>query len=66
MGAALRRGRASATAQAAAIAGVLAEYAQLQSRRKPELLNRQISLDPAKDPAKDSSAVVYDDQATPF
>ncbi|MGA5700456.1 glycosyl hydrolase 115 family protein [Peterkaempfera bronchialis] len=52
--------------QAAAVAGVLSTYAQLQSRRKPELLNRKITLDPAKDPAKDSSAIVYDDQATPF
>ena len=38
----------------------------LQSRRKPELLNRRITLDPAKDLATDSSAVVYDDQGTPF
>ncbi len=53
-------------AQAAAIASVLAAYGRLQSRRKPELLNRRITLDPAKDPATDSSAVVYDDQATPF
>ncbi|GHJ34941.1 glycosyl hydrolase 115 family protein [Streptomyces sp. TS71-3] len=53
-------------AQAGAIAGVLAEYARLQSRRKPELLNRRISLDPAKDPAQDDTAIVYDDQATPF
>ncbi|MFC5909154.1 glycosyl hydrolase 115 family protein [Streptacidiphilus monticola] len=52
--------------QASAIAEVLATYAQLQSRRKPELLNRRITVDPAKDLAQDSSAVVYDDQATPF
>ncbi|MFS0691428.1 glycosyl hydrolase 115 family protein [Streptomyces nitrosporeus] len=52
--------------QAEEIAGVLRAYAALQSRRKPELLNRKITLDPAKDPAKDSSAVVYDDRATPF
>lgn len=45
--------------QAAAIAEVLATYGQLQSRRKPELLNRRITLDPA------SGAVVYDDRATP-
>ena len=51
---------------AAEIAGVLHTYARLQSRRKPELLNRRITLDPAKDPAKDSSAVVYDDKASPF
>ncbi|MFJ5100952.1 glycosyl hydrolase 115 family protein [Streptomyces sp. NPDC088554] len=53
-------------AQAAAVADVLATYGQLQSRRKPELLNRAITLDPAKDPARDRSAVVYDDRATPF
>ncbi|WP_377272250.1 glycosyl hydrolase 115 family protein [Peterkaempfera sp. SMS 1(5)a] len=52
--------------QSSAIAEVLATYAQLQSRRKPELLNRRITVDPAKDPAKDSSAIVNDDQATPF
>ncbi|MFJ9356779.1 glycosyl hydrolase 115 family protein [Streptomyces mirabilis] len=46
--------------QEAAIAEVLATYGQLQSRRKPELLNRRITLDPA------SGAVVYDDRATPF
>jgi hypothetical protein len=48
------------------IAEVLSEYGHLQSRRKPELLNRRISLDPAKDPATDSSAVLYDDKDTPF
>jgi hypothetical protein len=52
--------------QATAIADVLHTYATLQARRKPELLNRQISLDPTKDLATDSSAVVYDDQASPF
>ncbi|WP_327365898.1 glycosyl hydrolase 115 family protein [Streptomyces sp. NBC_01217] len=52
--------------QAADVAEVLGAYARLQSRRKPELLNRKITLDPAKDPAKDASAIVYDDQATPF
>ncbi|MGW3646733.1 glycosyl hydrolase 115 family protein [Streptomyces sp. NPDC000878] len=51
---------------AAAIASVLAEYGQLQARRKPELLNRRITLNPAKDPTKDESAIVYDDQETPF
>ncbi|MGQ4387795.1 glycosyl hydrolase 115 family protein [Streptomyces sp. SAS_270] len=45
-------------AQAKAIADVLATYGQLQSRRKPELLNRRITLA--------GSEVVYDDQATPF
>ncbi|MFJ8642773.1 glycosyl hydrolase 115 family protein [Streptomyces sp. NPDC093610] len=48
------------------IAEILRTYARLQSRRKPELLNRKITLDPAKDPAADSSAIVYDDRATPF
>ena len=43
-----------------------ARYGHLQSRRKPELLNRKITLDPAKNPATDSSAVVYDDKGTPF
>lgn len=52
--------------QAAEVAAVLRAYARLQSRRKPELLNRKIALDPAKDPAKDGSAIVYDDGATPF
>jgi hypothetical protein len=50
----------------AAIADVLHTYATLQSRRKPELLNRLISLDPTKNPATDPSAVVYNDQASPF
>jgi hypothetical protein len=49
-----------------AIADVLHRYATLQSRRKPELLNRLISLDPTKDLATDPSAVVYDDQGNPF
>ncbi|GAA4430948.1 glycosyl hydrolase 115 family protein [Actinokineospora soli] len=48
------------------IADVLREYGKLQSDRKPELLNRRITVDPAKDIATDSSAVVYDDRATPF
>lgn len=52
--------------QAAAIASVLHTYGKLQSRRKPELLNRQISLDPTKDLATDPSAVIYNDQASPF
>jgi hypothetical protein len=51
---------------AGAIADVLHRYATLQSRRKPELLNRRISVDPTKDLATDPSAVVYDDQANPF
>ncbi len=40
------------------IADVLHDYGDLQSRRKPELLNRLISLDPSKDLATDSTAVV--------
>ncbi|MCO1577365.1 glycosyl hydrolase 115 family protein [Crossiella sp. SN42] len=51
---------------AAAVAEVMHTYGSLQSRRKPELLNRRITLDPAKDPATDPDAVVYDDQASPF
>jgi hypothetical protein len=51
---------------ASGIADVLHTYARLQSRRKPELLNRRITVDPAKDLTTDPSAVVYDDQATPF
>jgi hypothetical protein len=42
------------------IAGVLADYSHLQSRRKPELLNRRITLDPA------TAEIKYDDQASPF
>jgi hypothetical protein len=51
---------------AAEIAGVLSAYGQLQARRKPELLNRRITVDAAKDPTKDEGAIVYDDQETPF
>ncbi|MFJ8060773.1 glycosyl hydrolase 115 family protein [Streptomyces sp. NPDC096142] len=45
-------------AEAVAIAEVLAAYGQLQARRKPELLNRRITLADGR--------VVYDDQQTPF
>ncbi|MGW0840218.1 glycosyl hydrolase 115 family protein [Streptomyces sp. NPDC002787] len=48
------------------VAEVLSEYGQLQARRKPELLNRRITLDETKDPTKDERAIVYDDQETPF
>ncbi|MFH8468870.1 glycosyl hydrolase 115 family protein [Streptomyces sp. NPDC017991] len=48
--------RSGDTAQA--IAEVLAAYGRLQSRRKPELLNRRITLVDGR--------VVYDDQQTPF
>ncbi|UVS78855.1 glycosyl hydrolase 115 family protein [Actinokineospora sp. UTMC 2448] len=48
------------------IADVLREYGKLQSDRKPELLNRRITVDSSKDIATDSSAVVYDDRQTPF
>ncbi|PRX49336.1 glycosyl hydrolase family 115 (putative glucuronidase) [Prauserella shujinwangii] len=51
---------------AAEIAEVLHTYANLQSRRKPELLNRRITVDPGKDLSTDPSAVVYDDKNTPF
>ncbi|GHF62285.1 hypothetical protein FHX82_002902 [Amycolatopsis bartoniae] len=47
------------TQQAGAIAEVLHTYGILQSRRKPELLNRRITTNANGD-------VVYDDQATPF
>jgi hypothetical protein len=53
-------------AQAAGIADVLHTYGELQARRKPELLNRAISLDPSKNLSTDPSAVVYDDQADPY
>jgi hypothetical protein len=46
-------------ALASDIAGVLHDYGRLQSRRKPELLNRKITLQP-------DGTIVYDDQATPF
>ncbi|KAF4406532.1 glycosyl hydrolase 115 family protein [Streptomyces lycii] len=49
-----------------AIAEVLHRYGVLQARRKPELLNRRITLDPSKDLATDPEAVVYDDEASPF
>ncbi|MFC6082464.1 glycosyl hydrolase 115 family protein [Sphaerisporangium aureirubrum] len=52
--------------KAAAVAEVLHDYGVLQARRKPELLNRKITLDPAKNPATDSSAIVYDDAASPI
>jgi hypothetical protein len=42
------------------IADVLSDYGHLQSRRKPELLNRRITTDPA------TGAVTYDDRQTPF
>jgi hypothetical protein len=48
------------------IAEVLGEYGNLQALRKPELLNRRITLDPEKDLSTDPSAVVYDDEETPF
>ncbi|ADG87080.1 conserved hypothetical protein [Thermobispora bispora DSM 43833] len=48
------------------IAEILDRYGRLQSRRKPELTNRRITVDPAKDLATDPGAVVYDDEASPF
>ncbi|MEU2057021.1 glycosyl hydrolase 115 family protein [Streptomyces bungoensis] len=46
-------------AQAPAIAAVLSAYGRLQARRKPELLNRRITL-------SDAGQVVYDDRQTPY
>ncbi len=51
---------------AADIAEVLHDYGVLQARRKPELLNRRIMVDRTKDLSTDPTAVVYDDQASPF
>jgi hypothetical protein len=48
------------------LAALLHAYGRLQARRKPELLNRHITLDPAKNLSTDSSAVIYNDQDTPF
>ncbi|MGW2637648.1 glycosyl hydrolase 115 family protein [Streptomyces sp. NPDC001348] len=45
--------------EAEAIASVLAEYGRLQARRKPELLNRRITLN-------DAGQVENDDQQTPY
>ncbi|MEU4222105.1 glycosyl hydrolase 115 family protein [Actinoplanes sp. NPDC026623] len=45
---------------AAGIADLLGDYGHLQSRRKPELLNRRITIDPV------TSQISYDDQASPF
>ena len=42
------------------IADVLSEYGHLQSRRKPELLNRRITIDP------DTKVITYDDEGNPF
>lgn len=41
------------------VAGVLHDYGRLQSRRKPELLNRLITVNP-------DGSIGYDDQASPF
>ncbi|WEO95896.1 glycosyl hydrolase 115 family protein [Streptomyces sp. FXJ1.172] len=45
-------------APAREIGSLLAEYGRLQARRKPELLNRRITLSDGQ--------VVYDDQQTPY
>ncbi|WP_030983123.1 glycosyl hydrolase 115 family protein [Streptomyces sp. NRRL WC-3744] len=45
-------------AQAKEIASLLATYGRLQARRKPELLNRRITLS--------GDQVVYDDQQSPY
>ncbi|MGW5721301.1 glycosyl hydrolase 115 family protein [Amycolatopsis sp. NPDC003865] len=47
------------SALASDIASVLHDYGRLQSRRKPELLNRRITVDGA-------GVITYDDQMTPF
>jgi len=50
--------------QAEAIAGVLSRYHQLQARRKPELLNRRITLNSAADiRTNPAAAVVYTDDS---
>jgi len=51
---------------AEAVARVTSRYHELQSRRKPELLNRIITLDPSRDLRQDPGrAVVYTD-GSPF
>ena len=52
--------------QANDIANILHEYSKLQSDRKPELLNRRISLDPTKDIAVNPDATVVYDDCNPF
>ena len=52
--------------EAAAIATLLHEYGRFQARRKPELLDRKITVDPSKNISTDSSAVVYHEGVTPF
>jgi hypothetical protein len=47
--------------QADTIAGVLHDYGTLQARRKPELLNRRITVDPAN-----PRNITYNDQGNPF
>ncbi|RSM58136.1 glycosyl hydrolase [Actinoplanes sp. ATCC 53533] len=42
------------------IAGVLGDYGHLQSRRKPELLNRRITVNPS------TGVISYDDEGNPF
>ncbi|QUQ64629.1 glycosyl hydrolase 115 family protein [Kutzneria sp. CA-103260] len=51
---------------AADLAALLHDYGKLQALRKPELLNRHSSVDPAKNPATDPTAIIYDDQASPY
>lgn len=50
---------------AADIASVIHEYAHLQARRKPELTNRLITLDPSQNITTTDSAIIYSD-ASPF
>jgi hypothetical protein len=49
------------TEHAADIADVLDTYGQLQARRKPELLNRKITVDP-----RNPNNITYDDQGNPL
>jgi hypothetical protein len=49
------------TDHASGIADVLDTYGQLQARRKPELLNRRITVDP-----NNPKNITYDDQGNPF
>lgn len=51
---------------APAIAGVASGYHHLQSRRKPELLNRLISLDPARDLTIEADRAVIYTEGSPF
>jgi hypothetical protein len=47
------------------VSELLSSYGELQARRKPERLNRRMTLDESKPPS-DESRVVYDDEMTPY